>query len=233
MMDGLPRQPDMEVVGAIGREDLERLPSLLSEARADVLVDFTTAEAAPALLRAAADAGVRPVSGTTGLADGVLNDLDARLRARGIGGIWAPNFAVGAVLAGYFARLAARFMDAAEIVEMHHSGKADAPSGTAVATARAIRAERSADLPDPPVQRWTLEGARGAVTGGVRIHSVRLPGLVAHQETLFGGPGELLTIRHDAFGRDVYVPGVARAARAALNLVGLTRGLDAVLGLSA
>jgi 4-hydroxy-tetrahydrodipicolinate reductase len=132
----------------------------------------------------------------------------------------------------HFARVAARFMDAAEIIEMHHSGKVDAPSGTAVQTAQSIRVSRGADLPDPAVERWTLEGARGAVQGGVRIHSVRLPGLNAHQEVLFGALGQVLSIRHDALGRDAYVPGVALAVQHVSERVGLTRGLDTLMGLS-
>jgi 4-hydroxy-tetrahydrodipicolinate reductase len=115
---------------------------------------------------------------------------------------------------------------------MHHDRKADAPSGTAVSTARLIRAARGADLPDPPVERWTLEGARGAVDGGVRVHSVRLPGLVAHQEVIFGAAGQVLTIRHDATGRDTYVPGVVLAIKAVQEGAGLVRGLDTIMGLS-
>jgi 4-hydroxy-tetrahydrodipicolinate reductase len=131
----------------------------------------------------------------------------------------------------HFARVAARFMDAAEVIEMHHAGKVDAPSGTAVQTARDMRAAREVDLPDPQVERWTLEGARGAVSGGVRIHSVRLPGLNAHQEVLFGALGQVLSIRHDALGRDAYVPGVALAVRHVAERQGLVRGLDTLMGL--
>ncbi|HYY90335.1 MAG TPA: dihydrodipicolinate reductase C-terminal domain-containing protein, partial [Chloroflexota bacterium] len=109
--------------------------------------------------------------------------------------------------------------------------KVDAPSGTAVSTARLIRAARETDMPDPPVERWTLDGARGAVEGGVRVHSVRLPGLVAHQEVLFGAAGQLLTIRHDATGRDTYVPGVLLAIEAVQQRVGLVRGLETIMGL--
>jgi len=132
----------------------------------------------------------------------------------------------------HFARVAARFMDGAEVIELHHSGKVDAPSGTGVQTARDIRAAHGSDLPDPQVERWTLEGSRGAVEGGVRIHSVRLPGLNAHQEVLFGSLGQLLTIRHDALGREAYVPGVALAVQQVPKLIGLTRGLDALMGLT-
>jgi len=232
MVAGLPGLDGVEVLGGFGRADADAtLDRLLP--RADALVDFTTAEAAPAILLRAARAGVRPVSGTTGLSAADLSELDAALEDRGIGGVWAPNFAVGAALMMHFAGIAARYLEAAEIIELHHGAKADAPSGTAVATARAIRAAHGADLVDPPVGRWTLAGARGAVEGGVRVHSVRLPGLVAHQEIIFGGTGQTLTIRHDATGRDLYLSGVALSIRAAMDAAspGLIRGLDTVMGL--
>jgi 4-hydroxy-tetrahydrodipicolinate reductase len=231
MLAGLPHQSEIEVVGGFGSRDA------LSELRrlapgADVLVDFTTGQAAPAILLAAVESGLHVVSGTTGLPPQSLDELDAALKARQRGGVWAANFAVGAILMMHFARVAARFMDAAEVIEMHHDRKVDAPSGTAVQTARDLRAAHGAELPDPPVERWTLEGSRGAVEGGVRIHSVRLPGLNAHQEVLFGSLGQILTIRHDALGRDAYIPGVALAIGHVANHVGLTRGLDTLMGLS-
>ncbi len=229
MLSALGQQDGIDVVGGFDRTDGAERQRLL--AATDVLVDFTTADAAPGLLLEAARAGVRPVSGTTGLAPESLDALDAALRERGIGGVSAPNFALGAVLMVHFARLAARYMDAAEIVELHHDQKLDAPSGTAVATARAIRAAHGQDLRDPPVATWILPGARGAVEGGVRVHSVRLPGLVAHQEVLFGALGQVLTIRHDAPTREAYVPGVALAVREVMHRVGLVRGLDTLMGL--
>jgi 4-hydroxy-tetrahydrodipicolinate reductase len=232
MLSELGREPDCAVVGGFGRHDADaELDRLLPHA--DVLVDFTTAEAAPPLLLRAARAGVRPISGTTGLSADTLAELDAELRRRQLAGVWASNFAIGAALMLHFARIAARYMDAVEIVELHHDRKVDAPSGTAVSTARAIRQAREQDLPDPPVQRWTLEGARGAVEGGVRIHSIRLPGLVAHQEVIFGSTGQILTLRHDATGRDLYVPGVLLAVRAVMAAPspGLIRGLDTLMGL--
>jgi 4-hydroxy-tetrahydrodipicolinate reductase len=230
-MTGLGQQPGLQVVGGFGSRDADQLPRLLEQA--DVLVDFTTASAAPSILLEAAQHGVRPVSGTTGLPPDSLDRLNDALARAGIGGAWAPNFAVGAALMMHFARIAARFMDAAEVIEMHHDRKVDAPSGTAVSTARLIRAARGTDLPDPPVERWALEGSRGAVDGGVRVHSVRLPGLVAHQEVLFGAAGQVLTIRHDATGRDTYVPGVLLAIQAVQQRVGLVRGLETIMGLQA
>ena len=231
MLASLPQQAGVEVVGGFGSTNASAELARLAP-QADILVDFTTASAAPELLGQAVGAGLRIVSGTTGLPTAILDELDGRLKAAGLGGVWAPNFAVGAVLMMYFARVAARFMDAAEVIELHHDRKADAPSGTADQTARQIRAERGADLPDPPVERWTLEGARGAVEGGVRVHSVRLPGLVAHQEVIFGALGQTLTIRHDAPGRDAYVPGVALAVQQVMQRVGLVRGLGTLMGLA-
>jgi 4-hydroxy-tetrahydrodipicolinate reductase len=231
MLAALPRQPDIDVVGGFGSADaLSELRQLAPNA--DVLVDFTTGHAAPDLLLAAVDAGLHVVSGTSGLPTDALDRLHEALVRAGRGGVWAPNFAIGAVLMMHFARVAARFMDAAEVIEMHHAGKVDAPSGTAVQTARDMRAVRDGDLPDPQVERWTLEGARGAVSGGVRIHSVRLPGLNAHQEVLFGALGQVLSVRHDALGRDAYVPGVALAVQHVAEHTGLVRGLDTLMGLS-
>jgi 4-hydroxy-tetrahydrodipicolinate reductase len=230
MMDGLGNQPDLSIVGGFGTSGgLDELRRLAPEA--DVLVDFTTGHAAPSILQAAVGAGLHVVSGTSGLPPEALDALDAALQQAGRGGLWAANFAVGGALMMHFARVAARFMDAAEVIEMHHDRKVDAPSGTAVQTARDIRQAHGSDLPDPPVERHTLEGPRGAVTGGVRIHSVRLPGFNAHQEVLFGAAGQVLSIRHDALGREAYLPGVALAVREVPKRVGLIRGLDTLMGL--
>jgi len=230
MMDGLRDEPGIRLIGGFGRENaLAELERLAPDS--EVLVDFTTAAAAPELLSSAVKLGLRVVSGTSGLAAGVLDALDRELQGRNIGGVWAANFAIGAVLMMHFARVAARFMDAAEVIELHHDRKVDAPSGTAVETARQMRGAREADLPDPQVERWTLEGSRGAVEGGVRIHSVRLPGLNAHQEVLLGAKGQILSLRHDALGRDAYLPGVVLAVRHVMQQPGLTRGLESIMAL--
>jgi 4-hydroxy-tetrahydrodipicolinate reductase len=231
MLSGLPRESDIQVVGGFGGANaLQELETLAP--RADVLVDFTTGAAAPEILCQAARLGLHVVSGTSGLPHTALDSLDAALRENSRGGLWAANFAIGAALMMYFARVAARYMEAAEVIELHHDKKVDAPSGTAVQTAREIRAARGSDVPDPPVERWTLEGSRGAVDGGVRIHSVRLPGFNAHQEVLFGSLGQVLSIRHDALGREAYLPGVALAVREVPKRVGLVRGLDTLMGLA-
>jgi 4-hydroxy-tetrahydrodipicolinate reductase len=230
MMTGLEQYVDVAVVGGFGSNnssaELERLAG-----DADVLVDFTTGAAASEILCAAARLGLHVVSGTSGLSPSALEQVDKALRGHNRGGLWAANFAIGGVLMMHFARVAAQFMEAAEVIELHHDKKVDAPSGTAVQTARDIRAAHGADLPDPTVERWTLEGSRGAVDGGVRIHSIRLPGFNAHQEVLFGSLGQVLSIRHDALTREAYLPGVALAVREVPKRVGLVRGLDTLMGL--
>jgi len=231
MLDGLGRQPELSVVGGFGSANAQAELARLAP-DADVLVDFTTGHAAPDILAAAVAAGLHVVSGTSGLPSEALDTLDTALHQAGRGGLWAANFAIGGALMMHFARVAARFMEAAEVIELHHDAKVDAPSGTAVQTARDIRAARGSDLPDPEVQRPTLPGSRGAVVGGVRIHSVRLPGFNAHQEVLFGASGQILSIRHDALGRDAYLPGVALAVREVPKRVGLVRGLDTLMGLT-
>jgi 4-hydroxy-tetrahydrodipicolinate reductase len=228
MVDGLGA-PDIDVVGGFNSSTASELARLAENA--DVLVDFTSGGAAPNLLIDAARRGLHVVSGTSGLPGDALDALDAALRQVKRGGVWAANFAIGAVLMMHFARLAARYMDAAEVIELHHNAKVDAPSGTAIQTARDIRAAHGSDLPDPQVERWTLEGSRGAVQGGVRIHSVRLPGFNAHQEVLFGALGQVLSLRHDALGRDAYIPGVQLAVREVPKRVGLIRGLDTLMDL--
>ena len=230
MMSGLAQYPNIEIVGGFGSASAAAKLETLAPG-ADVLVDFTSGSAASELLCAAARLGLHVVSGTSGLSIQDLEKIDSELKANQRGGLWAANFAIGGALMMYFARVAARFMDAAEVIELHHDRKVDAPSGTAVQTARDIRAAHGTDLPDPQVEKWTLQGSRGAVDGGVRIHSVRLPGLNAHQEVLFGAAGQILTLRHDALGREAYLPGVALGIREVPKRIGLIRGLDTLMGL--
>jgi len=180
------------------------LPSALAAVRPDVLVDFTLPEAVFANARAALQAGVHVVVGTTGLTDAQVAELRALAEAGDANAVIAPNFAVGAVLMMRFAAEASRHMARAEIVELHHDAKLDAPSGTALRTA-------------------------GLMAGEVPIHSVRLPGLVAHQEVILGGLGETLTIRHDSLSRESFMPGVVLAVRAVPGRPGLTMGLEPIL----
>jgi 4-hydroxy-tetrahydrodipicolinate reductase len=191
------------------------------EAGVEVAVDFTSADFAPEHVAWAIEHGVHIVVGTTGF------EVDEAWRQAPVGVFIAPNFAVGAVLMQRFAREAARYLPAVEIVELHHEGKADAPSGTAAATADAIAAARSDPWSGPSSE--SLPGARGGERAGIRIHSIRLPGLVAHEEVIFGGQGQTLTIRHDSTDRTSFVPGVLMAIRWVPSHPGLTVGLDSIL----
>ena len=200
-------------------------------AAADVVVDFTNAAWTPGLCEAAIAHGVRPVIGTTGLSAEFMRWLESETAARKVGGFVASNFAISAVLMMYFARQASRFFDNAEIIELHHDQKVDAPSGTAKTTAELMRAERKDPFVFPVTEKETIPGTRGGELGGIAIHSVRLPGLVAHQEVIFGAIGQTLTIRQDSTGRESYMPGVVAAVRAVMGLDHLVVGLDKLFGL--
>lgn len=207
------------------------LADAIAAARPDVMVDFTHPTVVEGNLRVALAAGVDCVVGTTGLSEETLAEL-AQLAPRGTCLFFAPNFAVGAVLMMQFAEKAARFMPHVEVIEFHHDKKADAPSGTAIRTARLIAAARL-EVPVTPGRETELpgiEGARGALVEGVSVHSVRLPGLVAHQEVLFGGPGQTLTIRHDSIDRTSFMPGVVLAVRKVGALSGIVIGLEKLMG---
>ena len=219
---------DLELVAAVARA--AGVGELLG-AGAEVVVDFSRPEATAAAGRALLSEGVHLVSGTTGLADEVMDEL-ANLAGKADHGnlVWAPNFALGAVLAMHFAAVAGRFYPAAEVIELHHQGKADAPSGTALRTARAIAAAREQPT-GPAGGQESVPGVRGGEVDGVRVHSVRLPGLVAHQEVIFGGQGEVLTLRHDSLDRSSFMPGVLLAVRAVADRPGVTVGLEPLLGL--
>jgi 4-hydroxy-tetrahydrodipicolinate reductase len=217
---GLEAEADLVLVARI--EVGDDYVAAVRSSRAEVVVDFTTPDAAVANARRILAAGAWGVIGTTGFTPRDLDALDAEAKAAKRGLLVAPNFAVGAVLAQRFAAEAARRFARAEIVEMHHDGKKDAPSGTALRTAESMGLGAGGGGPEGGP-------ARGLVHEGVRVHSVRLPGLVAHQEVLFGGAGELLTIRHDALSRECYVPGVVLGIRAVRGRVGVLRGLESVL----
>ncbi|MGD0379367.1 MAG: 4-hydroxy-tetrahydrodipicolinate reductase [Acidimicrobiales bacterium] len=202
---------------------------------AEVAVDFTVADAAAEHMRWCAAHGVHAVVGTTGIGDGELAQLKVLFEGSAANCVIAANFAIGAVLMMRFAELAAPFMDGVEIIELHHDGKLDAPSGTALSTAdRVERARRAAEGEGWPADRTAstvVPGARGGEgPGGIRIHSVRLPGMVAHQEVLFGAVGQSLSIRHDAYDRTSFMPGMILAVKAVADRPGLTVGLDTLLG---
>lgn len=221
--------PDLTLVAAIDMGD--SLEDLVS-ARPDVVVDFTTPDAVMGNLERLITEGINCVVGTTGFDTERLNLITQWLEVRpDVGILIAPNFGLGAVLMMKFAALAAPYFPSAEIIELHHPAKVDAPSGTSRHTAEAIAAAR-AGLPDmPDATKTALPGARGAEVAGVPIHSVRATGLVAHQEVLFGGPGETLTIRHDSLDRESFMAGVLVGIHKVGSHPGLTVGLDHYLDL--
>ncbi len=235
-------EPDLELLGFVdglaSADHCEGLPCLrdpdhaLRELRPDVVIDFTNAAWTPQLAAAALPAGARMVIGTTGLPDDFVRWLETECSARKTGAVVASNFAIGAVLMMHFARQAARFFDTAEIIELHHNQKVDAPSGTAKTTAELMAAARPDPFVYPVTENETIPGSRGARFENLAIHSVRLPGLVAHQEVIFGGLGQTLTLRHDTTGRESFMPGVLAATRAVMSLDHLVVGLDAMLGLA-
>lgn len=205
----------------------------LTEARCAVAVDFTHPSVAPGNVDWCLDNGVHVVVGTSGFDAKRLDDLARRAEGASANVIVVPNFAIGAVLMMRFAELAAPFMDSAEVIELHHDGKADAPSGTAQSTAERLSAARrsGSDRPGQVDSVESVPGARGAVVDGVHVHSVRLPGLVAHQEVILGAVGQTLTLRHDSIDRSSFMPGVLLAVRAVASRPGLTVGLDPLLGI--
>jgi 4-hydroxy-tetrahydrodipicolinate reductase len=209
-------------------------PGDLASAGAEVAVDFTVAASCAANAIWCAGNGVHAVIGTTGFAPGVVDELRRRFEAGRANCVMAPNFAIGAVLMMRFAELAAPWFDTAEIVELHHDGKLDAPSGTALLTARRMSAARRGNVPAGPADPAAAAqpGARGVEAApGVQVHSVRLRGLVAHQEVLLGTAGQVLTIRHDSLDRSSFMAGVLLAVKEVPGRRGFTLGLDSLLGL--
>jgi 4-hydroxy-tetrahydrodipicolinate reductase len=223
-------EPDMCVVGEVHRGD--DIEAVLGASQAHVLVDLTVPDAVMRNVRAALALGIVPVVGTTGLTQADLAEIRARCAEQGVGALVAPNFAIGAVLLMRFAQEAARYLPDVEIIEMHHDGKRDAPSGTALKTAELIVGARDADrIRGGATGAFeSVPGVRGGRTeGGVPVHSVRLPGYVASQEVIFGGPGQRLTLRHDSIDRVSFMPGVILAIRRARSLTGLVYGLENLL----
>ncbi|MEZ0070140.1 4-hydroxy-tetrahydrodipicolinate reductase [Streptacidiphilus sp. MAP12-20] len=217
---------DLELVAALGRDD--KLETLV-ESGAQVAVELTHPDAVMGNLEYCTAHGIHAVVGTTGWNEERLAQLDTWLAASpGTGVLIAPNFSIGAILTMRFAQQAARFFESVEVIELHHTGKADAPSGTATRTAQLIaaaRAEAGLPLQDDPTTHG-LPGARGADVDGVPVHAVRLRGLLAHQEVLFGGVGETLTIRHDSLHHSSFMPGILTGVRKVVEVPGLTFGLE-------
>lgn len=244
---GVSGQPDMVVVAVLERfatgdsyvlPDGRALPlspapeALFAAVPADIVVDFTFHEWTQQVAPAAIKAGVRPVIGTTGLPEPFLERLARECAEARVGAFVAPNFALGAVLLMHLCRVAAPFFDYAEIIELHHEQKIDAPSGTAMATMREMLHARGRPFLHPETEKFTLQGARGAVEGGITVHSVRLQGLVAHHEVIFGALGQTLTLRHDSTSRESFLPGVLLAVRHLMGRHELVVGLDRLMGLT-
>ncbi|MEC8259831.1 MAG: 4-hydroxy-tetrahydrodipicolinate reductase [SAR324 cluster bacterium] len=239
LVNGAKGRMGQEVVKAVtAAADLELvdqtdlgddLIASIKASQAQAVVDFTTAAVAFENTRKILEAGVHPIVGTSGLLAEQVAELQQLAEDKGIGGVIAPNFAIGAVLLMKYAQDAAKYLPDVEVIELHHNRKADAPSGTAVKTAQLI-AEARQEIPKALVQEKELfEGARGSEVHGVRVHSLRLPGLVAHQEVIFGGTGETLTIRHDSIHRESFMPGVCLACRKVIGTQQLFYGLEHLL----
>ncbi len=238
--DAVSDEPDLElaaVVDAAGREVVWAGPAAaaaayvsldecLEKEKPDVAVDFTTPGAAFENVTACLKKGINCIVGTTGIKEHQLKQIELECRLSGASCLIAPNFAIGAVLMMDIAQVVARYMPFCEITELHHDQKLDAPSGTALRTAEMIAAARL-DCPEPPGPEGNV--ARGLAHHGIPIHSVRLPGLVAHQEIIFGGQGQTLTVRHDSISRQSFMPGVVMAVRRVASLDGLAVGLEKIM----
>ena len=246
VVSALCRESGIKMVGAVElqvTEDSLPLPDssgsvplsadvehVLATCQPDVLVDFTTAQATVEAVRIAAKQKVNLVIGTTGLTADELTEIDRLTRAHQVGAVVAPNFALGAILMMHLAKIAGKYFDYAEIIELHHQHKVDSPSGTALFTAKAMATARDKPFAHSPKQT-EASASRGEQVEGITIHSVRLPGLMSHQEVLLGGGGQVLSIRHDAISRECYIPGVMLAIKEVVKHKGLVYGLDTLLGL--
>ena len=240
------QEPETQMAGAVdlqASEDYLTLPdgsgkvplsanldSIIGSCQPDVVVDFTVAKATMPAVRTVAEHGVSMVIGTTGLTADDIIEIERLAAANKIGVVVASNFALGAVLMMHLSKIAAKFLDYAEIIELHHERKVDAPSGTALSTARAMIDARGKPFLQAAGKGET-QVSRGQSVEGVTIHSVRLPGLMAHQEVILGGDGETLRIRHDMISREAFMPGVLLAVKEVVKRQGLIYGLDNLLGL--
>lgn len=241
------RDPDHEIVAGVRHSatgDSYPLPdgsgaiplhvdaaAAIAASHPDVMVDFTSSAALMGAAREALPRGVHVVTGTTGLAEGDLQELDSLARGREVGVVVAPNFALGAVLLIHLAETVGRFFDYAEVTEAHHEAKIDAPSGTALAIARALAAGRGSAFTRPTPEREPIPGSRGGELDGVGLHASRMPGRLAHHEVVLGTAGQTLSLRHDTINRECYMPGVLAAIRQVVQYRGLVLGLDKILGL--
>jgi 4-hydroxy-tetrahydrodipicolinate reductase len=249
VIKALKKETDMKLVGAVdiaqvgidagedagvgpaGIEISKNLKATISDSRPDVVIDFTHPNVAMMNIRVILDSKVHAVIGTTGLTDENLAEIKKLCSKNKVNCIVAPNFAVGAVLMMMFSKTAAKYMPNVEIIELHHDKKADAPSGTALKTAELILQSEAAKgiVKGKSAEIEKLDGVRGGSMNGIHIHSIRLPGFVAHQEVIFGGIGQTLTIRHDSLSRESFMPGVIMAVRKVRTIEGLVYGLENLL----
>lgn len=220
-----------ELIGAgkIGVTVGNDLQTVINETKPQVIVDFTNPEAVMKNIRIAIHSGVCPVVGTTGLSEHDIEEVRQLCSKTKVNALISPNFSIGAILMMKLAQEAAKYLPHVEIIEMHHDQKLDAPSGTALRTAELIEAVRGTLQQGHPNEFEKLSGARGGELAGIRLHSVRLPGYVAHQEVIFGGIGQTLTIRHDSISRESFMPGVLLACKKVLTCNGLSFGLENIL----
>lgn len=215
-----------EKIGVIVGNDLD---TVIKETKPQVMVDFTNPDAVLNNLKIAIRNGVCPVVGTTGLGAADIAEVESLCRTSGVNAIIAPNFSIGAVLMMRLSQEAAKILPHAEIIEMHHDQKLDAPSGTALRTAELIEKSRGYLKQGHPQEVEKLPGSRGGELSGIRIHSIRLPGYVAHQEVIFGGLGQTISIRHDSISRESFMPGVILACKKVLTVNGCVYGLEKIL----
>jgi 4-hydroxy-tetrahydrodipicolinate reductase len=239
--------PDMDAVGGVrlnSKTNTFSLPdgtgpiplyvdaaTAIAACSPQVMVDFSVADVSATAMKAAVSQGVHVVSGTTGISDANLQEIDRLAKEHNVGVLLAPNFAIGAVLLVHLASTLGRFFDYAEIIEAHHEAKLDAPSGTSIAIAKALASGRNEPFNRPMPEKELLPNSRGAEQDGVSIHAIRMQGRVAHQELILGTLGQTLSLRHDTTGRDCYMPGVLTAVRQVVQCKGLVVGLEKLLEL--
>jgi 4-hydroxy-tetrahydrodipicolinate reductase len=218
---------DFTLVGQLGRQD--NLADAIKKLKADIVVDLTTAESVFKNTKIIIESGVRPIIGTSGLLGDQVSQLQKLCSEKKLGGVIAPNFSIGAVLMMKYSQEIAKYYPDVEIIEMHHNGKLDSPSGTAIRTAELISTASNKITRSLQNTRETIPGARGALHHNIPIHAIRLPGLVAHQQIIFGGIGETLTLRHDSIDRQCFMPGIVLACKKVMSLNELVYGLEHLL----
>jgi 4-hydroxy-tetrahydrodipicolinate reductase len=227
VIKAIQQEPEFELVGKLYRDS--NLANAIQTIRPDIVIDFTSADVAFNNCETIIKNGAHPVIGTTGFHPHQIIALQELCAIKELGGIIAPNFSIGAVLLMRYAKEIGRYFNAVEIIEFHHNEKVDAPSGTAIKTAEMISANREQATISPVKENEIINGARGAIKDNIHIHSVRLPGLVAHEEVIFGSTGQTLTLRHDTYHREAFMPGVLLACHKVMGLKTLIYGLDNLL----